>query len=134
MAERDRIGDSRTSRLGLVMGLLAAWVFVSPTPAGSAPKACQKVVRQGVLTLRANCWSVEPGGYRASGPVVVNGLELRGPGFIRVDSVNSRVQSTLPRRWLVGGIPIGGGPFTWQSDIDTWAKAGGRLGRLRLTG
>jgi Divergent InlB B-repeat domain len=133
MADSDHTEGS-TRRLGVAVALLAACVFVAPSRADAASAACQKVVREGVLTLRANCWSVEPGGYRASGPVVVNGLELRGPGFIRIDGVNSRVRSTLPRRWLVGGVPIGGGPFTWQSDSDTWAKASGRLGRLRLTG
>src|SRR5262245_66109678 len=87
------------ARRGVVLGaMLGACAFVGGTRADGAPAACTKQVRQGPLTLKAGSWQAEPGAYTAAGPVTVNGLELRGPGKVRVDTIGGRVQSTHSRR------------------------------------
>ena len=134
MDERDRRDDGIWGRLVFAAPLLVVCGFVSPPAADGASTACRKEVRQGVLTLRAACWQPAPGGYATRGPVTINGLELRGPGLVRVDTTDGGVESTRPRRWLVGGTGIGFGRFSWQAGAETWAPAKGRLGRLQLAG
>jgi hypothetical protein len=134
MAFRDRTQRGSARRLGVSAALVAGCLLVASTRADGAPGPCTKDVHAGVLTLRAACWLAEPGGYSAAGPVTINGLELRGAGVVRVDTVGGKVQSTESRRWLVGGQAIGVGRFRWEPGVDTWAHASGKLGRLRLTG
>ena len=134
MDERYRREAGIWGRLVFAATLLVVCVFVGPPAADGASTLCRKEVRQSVLTLRATCWQPEPGGYAARGPVTVNGLELRGPGLVRVDTIDGGVQSTHPRRWLVGGTGIGFGRFSWEAGAKTWAPAKGRLGRLQLSG
>src|SRR5215510_1889780 len=67
-----------------VVALLAACAIVGLVRADRAPAACQKQLRHGPLTLTAGCWQAEPGAFSANGRVIVNGIELRGPGRVRV--------------------------------------------------
>lgn len=105
---------------------------------GATPtrSACRRDASVGPLTLHAprGCWRIDSGVQTTSGDVVVNGLLLRGPGVVKVDS--GGVSITRPRTWVARGVRLARGAFSWTTSgaPPTAPAQGGRIGGFPLIG
>jgi hypothetical protein len=98
----------------VVCGVAAVFSAALSLPGGSAQSrsaACTShLVFAGPIAAQG-CWQKTSRGWRASGPVLLDGLRLAGGGPVTVDTHAHTIRSAGSTRWLVGPVQVLHAPF-----------------------
>jgi hypothetical protein len=130
------LGGTLCGRFLLSMGAMGVVALLVPAAAETRPATTRcgvKYVDSDHTLAASGCWIGVGAVWRSNGPVVVDGLRLRGYP-IEVDQTHDTIRSQGPMRWSLGRVVLGRAPFGWSPGQLLTINPSGQLRGLSFLG